>query len=178
MPHYLRAFVPGATYFFTVNLEDRSSYLLVREIARLRKVYAGVQKQHPFETLAICVMPDHLHAIWRLPENDADFPKRWSLIKAGFSRGLPIATERSDSQLDHGDKGIWQRRFWEHVVRDEKDFLNHVQYIHFNPVKHGHAREVRDWPFSSFHRWVKKGMLPKEWGLVRAAETDGKFGER
>jgi putative transposase len=178
MPHYLRAFVPGATYFFTVNLEDRGSYLLVREIGRLRQAYAEVQKQHPFETLAICILPDHLHALWRLPENDHDFPKRWSLIKAGFSRGLDANPGRAVSQVEHGDKGIWQRRFWEHVVRDEKDFANHVQYIHFNPVKHGHAREVRDWPFSSFHRWVKKGMLPKEWGLARTAGTDGKFGER
>lgn len=163
MPHYVRNFVPGATYFFTVALEDRSSYLLVREIHRLRKVYAEVKQRYAFETVAVCVLPDHLHALWQLPPDDADVPTRWSQIKNGFERG---------------EKGIWQRRYWQHQVRDDEDFRNHVNYIHFNPVKHGHARQVRDWPFSSFHRWVRDGLLPKEWGLVRAAGDVGGFGER
>ncbi len=177
MPHYVRDPLPGATYFFTVNLEDRSSYLLVRQIALLRKAYSGVQARHPFATIAICVLPDHLHAVWRLPENDADFAGRWSLIKAAFSRELPAPAQRT-SQARHGDKGIWQRRYWEHRIRDESDLARHVEYIHFNPVKHGHVREVRDWPFSSFHRWVRRGDVPRTWGLVRAAGGGGRFGER
>ena len=176
MPRYVRSFVPGGTYFFTLTLADRNSYLFVREIQRLRRAYARVQHRHPFETLAICVLPEHLHAIWRLPPGDQDFSQRWSQIKRGFSEGL-ATPQLTASQAARRERGIWQRRFWEHQVRDEEDFARHVDYIHFNPVKHGHARQVRDWPFSSFHRWVARGDLAKEWGLVEA-ETGGLFGER
>jgi putative transposase len=177
MPRYVRNFLPGGTYFFTVALADRSSYLLVREIQRLRASYAEVQARHPFQTLAICVLPDHLHALWKLPEDDADVATRWSRIKRGFSIGVDVATARTGSQQRRRERGIWQRRYWEHQIRDEDDLARHVDYIHFNPVKHGHARLVRDWPFSSFHRWVKRGDLPVEWGLVQG-ESGGQFGER
>ncbi|MGV3569158.1 MAG: REP-associated tyrosine transposase [Ramlibacter sp.] len=176
MPRYLRNFIPSGTYFFTVALEDRRSDLLVREIARLREAYAVVQRRHPFETLTICILPDHLHAVWRLPPDDPRVSMRWSLIKHGFSSGLPApATNRS--QASRREKGIWQRRFWEHQIRNDDDLVRHVEYIHFNPVKHGLVRQVRDWPFSSFHRWVRRGDLPEAWGMVETAGS-GSFGER
>src|SRR5690606_19379522 len=106
-----------------------------------------------------------------------DFATRWSSIKHGFSQGLPCAAGLRPSQEARREKGIWQRRYWEHQIRDEEDFARHVDYIHYNPVKHGHVRRVRDWPFSSFHRWVQRGDLPKEWGLVEVGASD-KFGEQ
>jgi putative transposase len=175
MPRYTRSFIPGGTYFFSVALADRQSYLLVQEITRLRQAYARVQQRHPFETLAICVLPDHLHALWRLPPGDSKASLRWGQIKTAFSDAFDAAP-RNASLAKRREKGIWQRRYWEHQIRDEEDFAGHVDYIHFNPVKHGWAREVRDWPFSSFHRWVARGDLPPAWGLVRSAEEGG-FGE-
>jgi putative transposase len=177
MPRYIRNFVPGGTYFFTVTLADRGSDLLVKDIDRLRAAYSQVQRRHPFETLAICVLPDHLHAIWRLPASDNNASMRWSLIKHGFSAGLPAAPVASCSQRSRREKGIWQRRFWEHRIGDDDDFARHVDYIHFNPVKHALVRQVKDWPFSSFHRWVRRGELPVAWGLVEAGGGGG-FGER
>jgi putative transposase len=120
-------------------------------------------------------MPEHLHAIWRLPEGDSNFPLRWQLIKRRFSRGMAPASERSASQISKRDKGIWQRRYWEHQIRDEEDLARHVDYIHFNPVKHGLVRRVIDWPHSSFHRFVRDGRLPADWGV--SAESSGAFGE-
>lgn len=175
MPNYRRALRAGGTFFFTVTLADRSSDLLVREIDRLRRTYRHVQKQWPFESLAICVLPDHLHAIWSLPEDDADFPQRWSLIKSGFSRGLAPAV-RSASKAAKREKGLWQRRYWEHAIRDETDLARHIDYIHFNPVKHGYVRQVCDWPHSSFHRYVSRGDLPRDWG-GDMREIGGVFGE-
>jgi len=134
---------------------DRSSDFLVRHIDRLRQVYISVQQRYPFETIAICVLPDHLHAVWSLPEGDANFPLRWSLIKSGFSRGLAGDTRRGASKIAKRDKGIWQRRYWEHAIRDDADLARHVDYIHFNPVKHGYAPRVCDWPYSSFDRYVR-----------------------
>jgi putative transposase len=109
------------------------------------------------------VLPDHIHALWALPEGDADFSARWSLIKSGFSQGLNAQT-RSMSKVAKREKGIWQRRYWEHAIRDDEDFERHVDYIHFNPVKHGHVMRVCDWPYSSFHRFVEQGLLVPDWG--------------
>ena len=113
---YLRAHIEGGVFFFTVTLADRSSDVLVRHVDRLRRIYASVQKRHPFETIAICVLPDHLHVIWSLPEGDADFPLRWNLIKAGFSRGLAGNRPRSASKIDRRERGIWQRRYRSHYT--------------------------------------------------------------
>jgi len=140
MPYYRRANIEGGTFFFTVTLVDRSSDLLVRHIDRLRRIYASVQQRQPFETVAICVLPDHLHAIWMLPHGDADFPLRWSLIKSGFTRGLPGEAPRTPSKLVRRERGLWQRRYWEHAIRDDADLERHIDYIHFNPVKHGFVR--------------------------------------
>ena len=176
MPRYRRAHIPGGAFFFTIVLADRSGDTLVRHVDRLRRIYGSVQRRRSFETIAICVLPDHLHAIWSLPEDDADFATRWSLIKSGFSRGLSASAARSPSKLAKREKGIWQRRYWEHVIRDEADMARHIDYINFNPVKHGLVSRVCDWPHSSFHRYVAEGVLPADWG-GDVGEITGSFGE-
>jgi len=136
----------------------------------------AVQARRPFETNAICILPDHLHAIRTLPPGDADFGSRWSQIKSGFSRERPAAQLRSRSRVLRRETGIWQRRFWEHAMRDDADFERHVDYIHSNPVKHGYVTRVCDWPYSSFHRYVRNAVLPADWG-GDLAEIEGRFGE-
>ena len=159
MSRYRRAKIEGGAFFFTLALANRSSDLLIREINRLRHAYKVVQERLPFETIAICVLPDHLHVLWLLPNGDADFSSRWSLIKSNFSRALPAAKSRSASKITKREKGIWQRRYWEHAIRDNADLERHVDYIHYNPVKHGLVSRVVDWPHSSFHRYVERGLL-------------------
>ncbi len=176
MPRYRRPKLAGGTFFFTVALADRSSDLLVRHIERLRASYRAAQERQPFETIAICILPDHLHAVWSLPEEDADFPGRWSFIKNDFSRGIPAASLLSPSQEKRREKGLWQRRYWEHAIRDDRDLERHVDYVHFNPVKHGLVAAVREWPYSSFHRHVAKGDLPADWG-GDVKDIPGTFGE-
>jgi putative transposase len=177
MSQYRRARIEGGWFFFTVTLADRSSNLLVQHIERLRKAYAAALRRDPFETVAICVLPDHLHAIWALPPDDADFSRRWSLIKHDFSSGLPDDPRRGGSKRAKREKGIWQRRFWEHAIRDDADLSRHVDYIHFNPVKHGLVSRACDWPHSSFHRYVARGFLPLDWGGDVAQARRGRFGE-
>jgi putative transposase len=176
MTTYRRAHIQGATYFFTVNLADRQSNLLVGHIERLRAAYVKVALAHPFKTLAVCVLPEHLHAIWQMPLEDADFSLRWRLIKTQFSRGLPKAKNRSASKIKHRESGLWQRRYWEHLIRNERDLQRHVDYVHFNPVKHGHVERVIDWPYSSFHRYVRMDQLPRDWAGGRDAGRS-RFGE-
>jgi putative transposase len=176
MTRYRRAKVEGGVFFFTVALADRSSDLLVREIDQLRRVYSSVQNRYPFETIAICVLPDHLHAVWSLPQGDTNFPLRWSQIKSGFSRELAAGAQRSPSKIAKREKGIWQRRYWEHAIRDDADLQRHVDYIHYNPVKHGNVSRVSDWPHSSFSRYVARGLLPSDWG-GDAMGAPGVFGE-
>jgi putative transposase len=176
MSHYRRAKIEAGTFFFTVTLADRSSDALVRHIDRLRQVYQSIQKRYPFRSIAICVLPDHLHAIWSLPPADADYPLRWNRVRGEFSRGLPARASRTESKISRREKGIWQRRYWEHAIRDEVDLARHVDYIYFNPVKHGYVKRVLDWPHSSFHRFVAKGILPGDWG-GDVGETGGAFGE-
>jgi putative transposase len=176
MSRYRRLKIEGGVFFFTVALANRSSDLLVREINRLRSAYVSAQTRFPLKTVAICVLPDHLHAIWSLPPEDVDFPLRWNLIKSGFSRGLPASANRSESKIARREKGIWQRRYWEHAIRDDADLARHVDYIHFNPVKHGYVTKVCDWPHSSFHRFVTEGILPPDWG-GDIGQALGAFGE-
>lgn len=164
MSDYRRALFPGATWFFTVNLDDRRSDLLVREIALLRAAARVVRRQYPCEVVAAVVLPDHLHAILRLPPGDADFSGRWRFLKTLFVRALPKTEAIPPNRARRGERGIWQRRFWEHMIRDDDDLRAHVDYIHFNPVKHGLVDRVRDWPHSSFHAYVRAGMLPADWG--------------
>jgi putative transposase len=177
MTSYRRNFVPGGSFFFTVNLLDRRSRLLTEHAGALRSAFRETKARHPFSIEAIVILPDHLHAIWTLPEGDSDFATRWRLIKSGFSRALPTGERISESRASKGERGIWQRRYWEHTLRDENDFARHADYIHFNPVKHGHAVRVMDWAHSSFHRMVKLGVYPVDWaGDARLGNTE--FGER
>jgi putative transposase len=173
---YRRALIEEATYFFTVNLAERSSRLLLDRVDDLREVVRDVHKVHPFEIIAWVVLPDHLHAVWRLPESDADYSGRWGLIKSNFSRRIPKGERIRDSRRKKGERGIWQRRFWEHLIRDDADLQRHVDYTHYNPVKHGHARRAIDWPFSSIHKYVSLGWVTEDWGCVDAFTED--FGER
>lgn len=157
MSRYRRMFVPGGTYFFTVTLAERGSDLLIREIEVLRSAYASVAAEHPIKCDAMVVLPDHIHAVWTLPPGDADFSVRWKKIKATFSWHCPQVVDLSQSKARKGERGIWQRRFWEHFIRDEADFAAHVEYCHFNPVKHGLVDQAVDWPYSTVHRAVKEG---------------------
>ena len=123
------------------------------------------------------ILPDHLHTIWTLPEHEPDFALRWRLIKSAFSRDLPGGERISASRAAKGERGVWQRRYWEHTLRGEDDFVRHLDYIHFNPVKYGHAVRVQDWPYSSFRRWVRFGAYPVDWAGTVGDET-ARFGER
>lgn len=163
MTSYRRNFVPGGSYFFTVNLANRRSRLLTDNIALLRTAFREVRARHPFAVDAVVVLPDHLHSIWTLPDGDADFAMRWRLIKSTFSRALPRCEWVSNSRRGKGERGVWQRRYWEHTLRDEADFVRHADYVHFNPVKHGHVGQVKDWPYSSFHRMIRLGHYPIDW---------------
>jgi putative transposase len=177
MTHYRRNFLAGGCFFFTVNLADRRLPLLTENIDALRAAFRQTQRNHPFTIDAMVVLPDHLHAIWTLPEGDPDFATRWRLIKSTFSRSFASEEQVSDSRAARGERGIWQRRYWEHTIRDENDFERHVDYIHINPVKHGLVPRVRDWPYSSFHRMIVSGVYPEDW--AGDASTDGgSFGER
>ena len=176
MVRYRRNFVPGGTYFFTVTLADRASSAVVQHVADLRTAFRIARHERPFTIEAIVILPDHLHAIWTLPSGDSDFSGRWKRIKAYFTHrlvatGVPIERHRS------GEYALWQRRFWEHTIRDETDFERHVDYVHFNPVKHKLVSRARDWRYSSFHAYVRGGLLPADWaGDVDEARMD--FGER
>ena len=175
MTSYRRNIVPGGTYFFTVNLVDRRSRLLADEIGSLRAAFRSTRSRHPFTLETIAVLPDHLHAIWTMPRGDSDFATRWNLIKGSFSRHVPAGERVSTSRQSRRERGIWQRRYWEHTIRDDDDFARHLDYIHFNPVKHGLVEHVADWPYSSFHRFVQLGLYPEDWA---ASGNDGVFGER
>nr|WP_297400191.1 transposase [uncultured Marinobacter sp.] len=162
MMNYRRNRVQGGTYFFTAVTANRTPIFdSPAAVGRLRASFRSVMTRYPFSIDAMVVLPDHLHTIWTLPEGDDDFSRRWRLIKTGFTKrcnevaGLSI---RINSR-------VWQKRFWEHTIRDEQDFERHVDYIHFNPVKHGHVSRVVDWPYSSFHRYVRDGVLPVDWAV-------------
>ena len=171
MSNYRRAQVPGGTYFFTINLLERRRRLLVEHIDDLRAAFRATHAVRPFEVIAIVILPDHLHCLWRLPPGDSDNANRWAQIKSGFSRRLPPGERRSAQRVCRRERGIWQRRYWEHLIRNDNDLQRHADYIHFNPVKHGHVSRVVDWPYSSFRRWVADGVYGLEWGSA----ADGGF---
>lgn len=160
--NYRRNRLQGGTYFFTVVTANRDPvFSSAAAVACLRSSFNAVMERFPFVIDAMVVLPDHLHSIWTLPENDHDFSGRWRLIKAGFTKsakhlpGIPL----------HVNGSLWQKRFWEHTIRDDRDFARHADYIHFNPVKHGYVSKAVDWPYSSFHRYVRKGFLPIDWAV-------------
>jgi putative transposase len=157
MPNYRRFWVPGGTWFFTVNLlKRRENDLLVREIGLLRECVARERSRRPFSIVAWVALPDHMHWIWRLPDGDADFATRWRRIKTDFSLGLANTEHRCEARRKRGERGIWQRRYWEHAICDQTDLQRHVDYVHYNPVKHGLVDEAADWPHSSLHRHIER----------------------
>jgi len=168
MADYRRHYVPGGTYFFTVVTKHRASFLCeahAREI--LRTKFRECQRRWPFRIEAVVLLPDHLHSIWLLPDGDDGYSQRWGWIKKEFSKAW-IASGGCEQTVSlarrhRGDRGVWQPRFWEHQIADEDDCERHFDYIHYNPVKHGLVDCPKDWPFSSFHRWVNRGVYPRNW---------------
>jgi len=168
MPEYRRHYIAGGTYFFTVVTYQRQPILtspLAREV--LRNVWLAVQNRLPFSTPALCLLPEHLHCVWTLPPGDADYSLRWGEIKRLFTREYLKRVDQEEfsriemhnvSRQKRGEATIWQRRFWEHTLRNEEDFERHVEYIHYNPVKHGLVRSVEEWPWSSFHRYFPQAQ--------------------
>ena len=150
MSNYRRNYIPGGTWFFTVNLQNRQSDLLIRHIDPLRAAIKTVKRTKPFTINAWVVLPEHMHCIWTLPENDDDYSGRWREIKKNFTRAIEM-------------RYVWQPRFWEHTIRNEEDYRRHMDYVYINPVKHGYVNRVADWPFSTFHRDVRSGLYPEDW---------------
>lgn len=169
MPNYRRAYVKGGIYFFTVVTYNRKKILCTEEHREnLEASIYEVRKEYPFIIEAWVLLPDHIHCIWTLPPDDNNFSLRWRLIKGGFTARYnktkyntwPI----SESRNKRGEQAVWQRRFWEHLIQDEKDFERHCHYIHYNPVKHGYVKAPKDWQFSTFQKFVKKGLYDADWG--------------
>lgn len=156
MSEYRRLRVPGAAVFFTVCLAERGSSVLVDEVVRLRAAVRATMVERPFGIMAWVVLPDHLHAVWRLPEGDSDYSTRWRLIKSRFSRGLPKGNVRASHDLRF-ERGLWQRRFWEHHLRSAVDVEAAIRYCWINPVKHGFVDAPEQWPYSSVHRDIRMG---------------------
>ena len=164
---YRRAFVPGGSFFFTVVTHQRRALFSSTEsVEVLRNAFRTVRSTHPFEVEAMVVLPNHLHSIWTLPPDDTDFATRWRLIKTWFTKHCDPALRITPdvSRASRQEQALWQHRYWEHALRDENDFIRHVEYIHFNPVKHGLASSAIEWPYSSFHRYVAAKMYDADWG--------------
>jgi len=185
---YRRAFVPGGSFFFTVVTADRRPlFTEQKNVETLREAIRAVRFKRPFTLDAAVILPDHLHCIWTLPPGDADFATRWRLIKTWFTkhydadggsgyasltRPTGIRSQRDEPRSAKRERAFWQHRYWEHMLRDETDYRRHVEYIHFNPVKHGYVKAPIDWPYSSFRRYVKASIYPPDWGCA-TLEFDG-----
>jgi putative transposase len=165
MTNYRRIYIPDGTWFFTVNLADRrNNRLLIEKIDLVREAFVYVKERRPFYINAVVVLPDHLHCIWTMPPGDMDYSVRWNLLKGYFSRSIMPGESVSESRTKRRERGIWQRRFWAHLITDQDDLNNHLDYVHWNPVKHGVVRQVIDWPHSSFQKFVETGVYPEDWG--------------
>ena len=163
---YRRLFIPGSTVFFTLVTYKRSPvFSSDKAVSIFRESIQKVCSHHPFTIVAAVVLPDHIHMLWTLPENDTDYPMRWRLIKSNFSHRWhdPFSTLIPDSRKAKGERTVWQRRYWEHTIRDESDLTRHIEYIHYNPVKHGYVQSPVNWQPSSFHTYVNKGIYPNDW---------------
>jgi len=159
---------------FTLEMQESGNMReFTDNIDTLRQIFRNVKINHPFKIEAIVILPEHLHTIWTLPLDDADYKTRWALIKAGFSRTIQSGERQSASRIKRGERGIWQRRYWEHLIRDNHDFEQHVDYIHWNPVKHGWVNQVKDWSYSSFHNYVEQGIYPLNWACVSDTTING-----
>ena len=180
MADYRRARVAGGTFFFTVVTYDRQPLLTMDAVrTALGNAIHRARTTLPFQAEAWVLLPDHLHCIWTLPPGDTDFSARWAVIKRHVSQhcAKDAAVSLSVSRRKRNERAFWQRRFWEHQIRDEADLTKHMDYIHWNPVKHGLVKSVKDWPYSTFHRHVGKGLYPLDWGGVEIGGTEGEFGE-
>lgn len=162
MPNYRRVRLKGGCYFFTVVTESRRP-LLTCNIDLLRSALRKVLENYPFHIDAFVVLPDHMHCVWTLPHDDDDYVNRWRLIKNHFSRGLEKVEYVESSRSRRRERGIWQRRYWEHLIQHEQDYRRHLDYIHYNPVKHGYADRPCDWPYSSFRSCVRRGLYELDW---------------
>lgn len=181
MSNYRRSHVAGATYFFTVVTHQRRAFLCDDDVRHaLRSAIDAVRVSQPFHIDAWVLMPDHIHTVWTLPENDADFGTRWGKIKRQVSQQCGERLHQksclSASRIKRHESSLWQRRFWEHQIRDDADFERCIDYAYFNPVKHGFVERVIDWPYSTFHREVKRGLYPVNWGADADYGNDD-FGE-
>lgn len=169
MPQYIRSYTRGATYFFTLVAYERRPIFCENDFLKaFRKSVKQVQQQYPFEIIAWVQLPDHLHCMWRMTDDDTNYSQCWSRIKRLTTQACPqyhlSIHDLSGSKVKRNEKGIWQRRFNEHQINSEEDFINHMDYLHYNPVKHGLVERVADWQYSSFHRYVKNGVYPLDWG--------------
>jgi putative transposase len=176
---YQRARTKGGTYFFTVVTHMRQPILCNgSSVKEIKNAFLKVMAAYPFVVDAIVLLPDHLHCLWTLPENDQDFSTRWRLIKSYFTKNFGRKSKGASSQSRSAKKeqDVWQRRFWEHLIRNEDDYANHLDYIHYNPVKHGLVNAPSLWPYSSFHRYAKNGLYPIDWGSRKKVEFDKKTG--
>ncbi|AEG00037.1 REP-associated tyrosine transposase [Methylomonas methanica] len=166
MTEYRRFYIPKASWFFTVNLAQRkNNRLLIEQIDVLSQAFRYVETRKPFYMNAVVIMPDHLYCIWILPPDDGDYSTRWNLLKGYFSRQIDSGERISKSRQKRRERGIWQRRFWAHLIEDQEDLNRHIDYIHWNPVKHDYVKKVVDWPYSSFHHYVKQGIYSNDWGV-------------
>lgn len=177
---YRRARIEGGTYFFTVVTYKRMKILAQAEnVSILREAFKYVMQNHPFKIDAIVILPDHLHCIWTLPKDEQDYSTRWRLVKSYFSRKIDVRYKNvsSASRIKKKEQAVWQRRYWEHIIRDENDFASHVEYIHYNPVKHGLVKAPGDWAYSSFNRYISDGIYDRDWGAgldIRFDESIGR----
>jgi putative transposase len=176
MSNYRRQNIEGALYFFTVVTYKRRSFLTDDSARKtLKEVFKQVRADRPFDIPALCLLPNHLHCIWQMPSGDCDYSTRWSIIKRTFAKGYIAAggkeLAQSVSRQKKRELGIWQRRFWEHRIRDQEDYWNHVHYIHYNSVKHGYVERIKDWPYSTYHRFCKQGVYDTfDWNLFQTDE--------
>jgi putative transposase len=178
--NYRRSKAKGTSFFFTlVTYKRKLIFSDKNNIALLRNVIHTIKTRHPFNIDAFVLLPEHLHCIWTLPEGDNDFSLRWRLIKSYFTRECSLEYKKNStlSRIHKGERCIWQRRFWEHQIIDEEDFRKHVEYIHYNPVKHGHVKKPHEWPYSSFHRYIKEEIYPIDWGAGDDFSLDSEVGK-
>jgi putative transposase len=164
---YQRAYIPGGTYFFTiVTYQRRIVFSSPGAVDNLRNAFQYTLRRMPFTIVASVILPEHMHFIWTLPQDDSNYSTRWRLIKSHFTHHWQGkgTIEVNASRQEKGEADIWQRRFWEHLIRDEADLNRHIEYIHYNPVKHGLVRTPGAWEYSSFMKYVREGIYPIDWG--------------
>jgi putative transposase len=176
MVGYRRNFIPGGTYFFTATLHNRQSTYLIDHVEALHESIQKVKNITPFDEIARVILPDHIHVIWKLPEKDFDYPARWKAIKSMFTRYLVKAGEPIVKNA-RGEYLLWQRRYWEHTIMNDQDLQSHIDYVHYNPVKHGYVNSVNNWVHSSFHEYVRSGLLPEDWSGAVNEIVGMNFGE-